>query len=348
MIEIRGQQAGDWQDLYEIRVKSSEHNPYIRPDWVKQELAKPQEGSWPLVALIVGPKGPQVVARSQLQMGRGRRAHVARLSLERHPELGQEAGRRLLDETIMVAEAWWNMRRLETNLPNTDQDTINLFQDLGFEKEVQLRQSVRISGRLVDELMLARLSGDTIGVEEQPTALPPNRAADPTRPRPQVTIRGGSGEDWEAFHTIWSQPNVYWGTMQIPYPSADWNRQRVQERTPEHFWPLVAEIDGRVVANTGLFRPEHNRSHVGHVGMMVHQDYQGLGIGSALMQAIIDLGENWLGLSRLQLEVYTDNEQAIGLYEKFTFQTEGVCRAYAFRNGRYIDTLVMSRLKDQG
>ena len=146
------------------------------------------------------------------------------------------------------------------------------------------------------------------------------------------------------MHTIWLQPSVVRGTMGLPYASADWDRQRVQERQPPRFWPLVAELDGQVVAVTGLTQHEHNRSHAAHVGMMVHADHQGRGIGSALMEAILDLAVNWLGLTRLQLEVYPDNRRAIRLYEKYGFEVEGVYRAYAFRDGRYVDTLVMGRL----
>ena len=39
MIEIRGQQATDWQDVYEMRTSIPGALPYIRPDWVRDELA---------------------------------------------------------------------------------------------------------------------------------------------------------------------------------------------------------------------------------------------------------------------------------------------------------------------
>jgi putative acetyltransferase len=344
MIEIRGQQATDWQDVYAIRTATLSALPYIRPDWVKQELAQPQESHWPLVAVAHLPDGPKVVARVDLELGRGRLSHCARLTFEQHPDLGNEAGPKLLQETVKVAENWWNRRRLEATLPVTGAGAITLFESLGFVQEARLRQGVRIAGDLVDEVVLARLSGDALQ-PATPATLPPTSLADRSPARPRVTIRGGSGDDWEAFHVIFSQPSVYWGTMQIPYPSADWNRERVQHRPPPRFWPLVAQVDGQVVGNLGLTRDEHNRSHVGHLGMMVHHDYQGMGIGSTLMEAAIDLTENWLGLTRLQLEVHRDNARAIGLYEKYGFEREGLYRAFAYRDGQYVDTLVMGRLR---
>jgi putative acetyltransferase len=345
MAEIRGQQATDWRDVYEIRAASQLALPYIRPDWVKEELAKPQDGAWPLVAVMEQAAGPKVVARMDIELGWwGRRAHAAVLTLEQHPDFGDEPGRELLQEAIQVAENWWNRHRLVTTLAANDLASIALFESFGFEREACLRKGVRIAGALVDEIVLARVTGEPA----QPVGrLAPADLGDRSAARPGVVVRGGGYDDWEAFHTIWSQRDVVWGTMQIPYPSADWNRQRVQERTPPRFWPLAAEVEGKVVGSAGLHRDRYNRSHVGHVGMMVHDAYQGMGVGSALLEAAIDLADNWLGLTRLQLEVYPDNERAFGLYEKHGFETEGLYRAFGYRDGVYIDALVMGRLAQE-
>lgn len=39
------------------------------------------------------------------------------------------------------------------------------------------------------------------------------------------------------------------------------------------------------------------------------------------MTAILDIGDNWLNLKRVELEVNTDNPVAVHLYEKFGFVT---------------------------
>jgi putative acetyltransferase len=80
--------------------------------------------------------------------------------------------------------------------------------------------------------------------------------------------------------------------------------------------------------------------------MAVRDDWQGKGVGSALMQAAVDLADRWLNLTRLELEVYTDNEPAIRLYKKFGFVVEGTQARFAFRDGQYVDTYSMARLRD--
>ena len=81
--------------------------------------------------------------------------------------------------------------------------------------------------------------------------------------------------------------------------------------------------------------------------MAVRDDWQGKGVGSALMQAAMDLADNWLNLSRLELEVYTDNEPAIALYKKFDFIIEGTLKNFAFRDGQFVDVYTMAKLREK-
>jgi putative acetyltransferase len=162
----------------------------------------------------------------------------------------------------------------------------------------------------------------------------------------QITIRHAEPDDYEALHRIFSGPRVIAGTLQLPLPSAEMWRKRVSEK-PENLYSLVACADGEVVGNLGLeTQPTRwRRRHVGQIGMAVRDDWQGKGIGTALMEAALDLADNWLNLTRVELSVYTDNAAAIALYEKFGFEVEGTHRRYAFRNGEYVDAYSMARVR---
>jgi putative acetyltransferase len=81
--------------------------------------------------------------------------------------------------------------------------------------------------------------------------------------------------------------------------------------------------------------------------MSVRDDWQGKGAGSALLQAAIELAERWLNVSRMELQVYTDNQPAIALYKKFGFVIEGTLRKMAFRDGEYVDAYAMARLRPE-
>jgi putative acetyltransferase len=79
--------------------------------------------------------------------------------------------------------------------------------------------------------------------------------------------------------------------------------------------------------------------------MAVRDDRQGKGVGTALMEAALDLADNWLDLARIELQVFTDNQAGIALYEKFGFEKEGRHRCFAFRDGQYVDAYSMARIK---
>ena len=145
---------------------------------------------------------------------------------------------------------------------------------------------------------------------------------------------------------MFSSREVFEGTLQLPYPSREQWRQRLADPA-DGTHNLVAVVGDRVVGMLGLhtFPNRPRRRHAGAIGISVHAEWQGQGVGSALMRAGLDLADNWLNLARLELEVYTDNEPAIRLYERFGFEREGTLRRHAFRGGQYVDSYVMARLR---
>ena len=164
--------------------------------------------------------------------------------------------------------------------------------------------------------------------------------------RPVVTIRRAEPHDFEAIRQIFAGPKVTAGTLQLPFPSLEQHRKRLAEQ-PEGAYTLLACVDGEVVGHLGLFANMRHprRRHTGELGMAVRDDWQGKGVGGALMQAAVDLADRWFNLARLELQVYTDNAPAVALYQKFGFEIEGTLRKMAFRDGAYVDAYAMARLR---
>jgi putative acetyltransferase len=158
-------------------------------------------------------------------------------------------------------------------------------------------------------------------------------------------IRHAEPADLAAVKAIYDQASVYANTLQLPFqPQAKW--QSLFEPQPG-FYNLVAELDGQVVGQLGLQVMQNpRRRHVAEIGMGVAESFQGQGIGSALLRAALDLADNWLALRRVELLVYSSNESAIALYERFGFEVEAELADYAYQYGNYISALVMSRLRN--
>ena len=90
-------------------------------------------------------------------------------------------------------------------------------------------------------------------------------------------------------------------------------------------------------------RAKHRRG----LALVVAKPHQGQGVGSQLLAQLLDWADNWAGVLRAELAVYTDNAAAIQLNEKHGFVREGLHRAYALRGGYYVDAYAMARLHPQ-
>jgi putative acetyltransferase len=160
-----------------------------------------------------------------------------------------------------------------------------------------------------------------------------------------ILIRAVEPEDMPDLTEAWNQPLAIWGTLQLPFTSLESRRKRHEASAPGHT-RLVAVIDGKAIGMAGLHPADNvRRAHTAAIGMAVHDAYAGRGAGSALMAALINQADRWLNLKRLELNVYTDNTRAIALYERFGFEREGILRNYAWRDGVYVDSLAMARLR---
>ena len=164
----------------------------------------------------------------------------------------------------------------------------------------------------------------------------------------EIIIRHAETEDFNALHTIYTGPKVVWGTLQLPFSPSEKRRKRLAEPR-DGSYVLVACVDGDVIGHLHLetYPNSPRRKHVGRIGMGVHDEWQGKGVGTTLMEAAVHFADNWLNLSRLELSVFIDNQAGINLYQKFGFEIEGRSKQYAFRDGQYIDVYFMGRIKHE-
>lgn len=166
-----------------------------------------------------------------------------------------------------------------------------------------------------------------------------------TQPLPShVTVRHAEPGDIDAIHAMLHCPSVLYWTVDLPFARVEDTYQQLLQQNGGYV--LVACDRASVIGVLRLsILPNPRLQHTGRLGSLaVHPNHQGKGAGSALFKAVLDLADNWLNLRRLELLVYADNQAAIGLYQKYGFETEGTLCDFAFRAGRYVDGLIMARL----
>ncbi|MDC7703608.1 GNAT family N-acetyltransferase [Vogesella indigofera] len=159
-------------------------------------------------------------------------------------------------------------------------------------------------------------------------------------------IRRLAPTDAAALHRLRTSPGVVRNTLQQPFQSLA-SVQQLLDNFPPHIHALVAcTPDGELVGCGGLHLSiPPRRRHTALLFLMVRDDWQGKGVGGALLSAVLDYADNWLDLKRIELDAVHDNHGAIALYERYGFVHEGVARGFNLREGVYEDAVLMARLR---
>lgn len=163
----------------------------------------------------------------------------------------------------------------------------------------------------------------------------------------EYIVRGCEPSDYEAIHRILSHYDVTFNTLRTPLTSFFRREKWLAEVEPEYHLVAEHKKDNKVIGQCGIHTQKNPRlSHMAEINIAIDHSFHGKGVGSMLLKEAINLADNWLRITRLQLTVFTDNAAGIRLYEKFGFEKEGCCKQYAFRDGKYVDVVMMARIKD--
>ena len=107
---------------------------------------------------------------------------------------------------------------------------------------------------------------------------------------------------------------------------------------------LIAEVDGGFAGDALVERkPLEANKHVCTIGIQLHKDFRGKGIGTELMKAIIQQAKDTLGSRVLELRVIEPNESAMRAYERLGFKATGKVPKGFNYYGRYCDEIIMVR-----
>lgn len=128
--------------------------PHHTPDEVRKGIENAPTGYINLVAVLDG----RIVGDIGLSRFLGRRAHVGSVGMGVHDDYQRRGiGRALLGEVIMMADDWYNLRRLELTVFIDNAPAIALYESFGFEREGTHRQFAYRAGAYVDAYAMARI-----------------------------------------------------------------------------------------------------------------------------------------------------------------------------------------------
>ena len=101
------------------------------------------------------------------------------------------------------------------------------------------------------------------------------------------------------------------------------------------------------IGNIGLHNISYTNRHA-EIGVVIgERTLHGQGYGSEATALMLKYGFESLNLQRIYLRVMTTNEGGFKCYEKLGFKKEGVLRQHAYKNGAYVDEIIMGLLKSE-
>jgi RimJ/RimL family protein N-acetyltransferase len=115
-----------------------------------------------------------------------------------------------------------------------------------------------------------------------------------------------------------------------------------QSRDADNRLYLLGLLDDTIVSALTFSAGRRPRiRHSGELGLSVRRQYWGLGIGSLMVDTLLEWAKTGRIVRKINLRVRTDNQRAIRLYKRKGFVIEGTIRRDVCVDGRFFATHLM-------
>jgi len=138
---------------------------------------------------------------------------------------------------------------------------------------------------------------------------------------------------------------IYMNVKQTKKQEEDWLKAEIKKIKEKQKVCLIAECDGRVVANTGVSLCDYRKSHIGDFGIAIRWGYRGFGLGTFLMTRVLKLAEKELKPRPqiFRLGVLPANKPASRLYTKMGFREVARIPKELQYKGKLISEIIMMK-----
>jgi L-amino acid N-acyltransferase YncA len=162
----------------------------------------------------------------------------------------------------------------------------------------------------------------------------------------KASVRDANADDMEAVRAIYAH-YVLTGlaTFEETPPTVAELKSRREAVLAAGLPYLVAEIDGHVrgYCYATAYRPRAAYRHTIEDSVYVSQGFEGLGIGSALLSALIQRSEAGPWRQIIAVIGNSGNAGSIALHRRLSFTNAGTLLSVGFKLGQWVDTVLMQR-----
>lgn len=110
---------------------------------------------------------------------------------------------------------------------------------------------------------------------------------------------------------------------------------------------LLGIIDNKIISVSQVSASNRKRiAHNSELAISVKKEYWGMGIGTTIMESLIDFARSSNTIKTISLGVKGSNKKAQHLYEKLGFEKVGVHKNFFNIDGNYDDEILMDLYLD--
>lgn len=111
----------------------------------------------------------------------------------------------------------------------------------------------------------------------------------------------------------------------------------------DHSSMMLATVDEEIVGIGSILSQQRKRlSHIAEISISVSKEYWNKGIGTQLMKELISFATHATNIEIITLDVNTENQYAIRMYEKLGFVRVGLFEKNIKIDDEYFDTQKMN------
>ena len=111
-------------------------------------------------------------------------------------------------------------------------------------------------------------------------------------------------------------------------------------------WAVIDKIDNRCIGQIAFFLVD-TKNHFAEIEYCVATEYQNRGYITEAVKALLDFGFNKIDLHKVQICTKSINKPSQRVIQKCGFIHDGTLRDYFYYDGKYIDRLYFSMLKNE-
>ncbi len=157
--------------------------------------------------------------------------------------------------------------------------------------------------------------------------------------------RSDADEILQLLNTVGGESdNLTYGSEELGFTASQEEEIIEQHNKSCNSLFIVAQYMGKIIGILNFSGGNRGRiAHCGMFGMSVLKDYWGIGVGTCLVDFMLDWAVETDIIKKIELQVRVDNTRAIQLYKKMGFVVEGRLRKSIKIDGEYFDTLYMGK-----